>query len=60
MGAHYIEVYKQRGILKRWSWHRKAANHRIVESPNQGFTRRASAVRSATDAHPGEDIRVLS
>ena len=57
MAEHYIEVYRERGVFRRWRWRRKAGNHRIVETAGQGFTRKSSAVRSAQDAHPGEEIR---
>lgn len=60
MRPHYLEVYKAKGLLNRWRWRRRAGNHRIVEGPQQGFTRRASAVRSARQAHPDEVVRVLS
>jgi uncharacterized protein YegP (UPF0339 family) len=60
MADHYLEVYRDKGLLRRWRWRRKAGNHHIVEIPGQGFTRKSSAVRSARDAHPGDEIRVLS
>lgn len=48
MAEHYLEVYRDRGLLKRWRWRRKAGNHHVVETAGQGFTRKrlGGALRS--------------
>lgn len=57
----YLEVYRQRGLLRRWRWRRVAANGRIIADPGEGYTRRWSAKRSAKQNFPKDgEPRVLS
>lgn len=57
----FLEVYKDRGLLRRWRWRRIAENGRIIAEPGQGYTRRWSAKRSAVKNFPKDgEPRVLS
>ena len=50
--SNHLEVYRQRGSLRRYRWRRVAGNNRITEGPQQGFTTKWSAKRSAKRSHP--------
>lgn len=56
----HVEVYRQRGVLRRWRWRRVANNGRIIADSGQGYTRRWSAKRAARRSHPSDEVRVLS
>ena len=59
--AERVEVYKDADSrFRRWRWRHIAGNNRTVGNPGQGFTRRASAVRSAKRNCPGVDVKVIS
>lgn len=51
-----IEVYKGKGLLRRWYWRRRKANGRVTEiaagGRERGYTRKAGATRAAAKAHP--------
>lgn len=51
-----VIVYRQRGLLKRWRWRRVAANGRRIAGPQQAYTRKSSAVRSAASNFPNDEI----
>ena len=56
----FIEVFEDEDRrFRRWRWRRRSANGKITETPGQSFTRRWSAVRSATKAHPDDEIRFV-
>lgn len=50
----YLQVYRQRGLLRRWRWRRVAENGRIIAGPEQGYTRCWSAKRSAVKNFPND------
>jgi uncharacterized protein YegP (UPF0339 family) len=55
---YYIEVYKDATRrVARWRWRRIAGNGQYTDVPGQGYTRKASAVRSAHKAHPVDEIK---
>lgn len=58
----YLEVFQDKSkLVRRWRWRRRSANHRTIAGPQQGYTRRASAVRSARKNFPDDgDPKVLS
>jgi uncharacterized protein YegP (UPF0339 family) len=53
----YLTIFKQRGFLRRWRWHRVAENGRIVGASGQGFTTKWSAERSAHREYPNDEVR---
>jgi aminoglycoside phosphotransferase (APT) family kinase protein len=53
--AGLVEVYRDRSGVK-WRWRRIARNGQKTAGPQQGFTRRWSAERSAKRQNPGWSV----
>jgi hypothetical protein len=54
----YLVVFREGGRLRRkWRWHRKAANGRIIATSGQGFTTKWSAKRSALREYPDDELK---
>jgi hypothetical protein len=65
MARHpHIEVYEwdvrsDDPADRRFGWRLVRGNGRVTSGPEQGFTRRSSAKRSAVREHPGVEVRNL-
>ena len=60
-----IEIYRSRGILKRWRWRYVAANGNVMADSGQGYVDKRDALAGAlavtgTWQPEGEDWYVLS
>jgi len=49
--AAYAVVFED--AAGEWRWQARAANHRIIATSGEGFTRLSDAVRAARESYPG-------
>lgn len=52
--AHLL-VFRQRGFLRRWRWHRVSGNGRILDTFDSDYLTKWSAERSAPN-HPSPTV----
>jgi uncharacterized protein YegP (UPF0339 family) len=55
--AYRLEVFRDKGLLKRWRWRRRAGNGRITETAGESYFSKWNAKRAAHKAHPGDPIQ---